>query len=231
MKNYIIIGGTSGIGAALVHLLAKDTNNNVHVIARRTLQNTQNVSYYAADVLSDDLPELENLENISGLVYCPGTINLKPINALKESDFLNDFNVNVLGAIKSIKKYLPKLKKGENSSVVMFSTVAVQTGMPFHASIATAKGGVEALTRSLSAELAPKVRVNCIAPSLTDTPLATMLLNNDTKKENAEKRHPMQSVGNPEDIAAATQFLLSDAAKWITGQVIHIDGGIGNLKV
>lgn len=231
MKKYIVVGGTSGIGAEIVSLLSKNNENQIIVISRKTKENYGNVSYYSADILSDELPDLKDLEFVNGLVYCPGSITLKPINSLKEEDFLNDFHINVLGAVKAIKKYLPLLKKGENGSIVLFSTVAVQTGMPFHASIATAKGGVEALTRSLSAELAPKVRVNCIAPSLTDTPMAAMLLNNDTKRENALKRHPMQSVGEPKDIASAAEFLLSDNAKWMTGQVIHIDGGIGNLKV
>jgi NAD(P)-dependent dehydrogenase (short-subunit alcohol dehydrogenase family) len=231
MKKYIVVGGTSGIGAEIVSLLSQNNENQVIVISRKTKEDFGNVSYYSADILNEELPDFKDLEFLNGLVYCPGSITLKPINSLKEEDFLNDFHINVLGAVKAIKRYLPLLKKGENGNLVLFSTVAVQTGMPFHASIATAKGGVEALTRSLSAELAPKVRVNCIAPSLTDTPMAAMLLSNDTKRENALKRHPMQSVGEPKDIASVAEFLLSDNAKWMTGQVIHIDGGIGNLKV
>ena len=165
------------------------------------------------------------------MLYCPGSINLKPFKSLKEQDYLNDFNINALGAVKIINNYLPNLKKAETSSLVFFSTVAVQTGMPYHASVAMAKGAVEGLTRSLAAEFAPNIRVNAIAPSLTDTPMASRLLSSDEKKEASAKRHPLNSIGNPEEIAKAASYLLSDDSGWITGQVIHIDGGISSLRL
>ena len=136
-----------------------------------------------------------------------------------------------MGAVKIIQQLLPALKKAEAPSVVFFSTVAVQTGMPFHASIAAAKGAVEGLARSLAAELAPKIRVNCIAPSLVQTSLAEKLVNTPEKIEAGGKRHALQRIGQPNDIAAMAEFLLSDKAGWITGQVLHIDGGMSTLKI
>jgi NAD(P)-dependent dehydrogenase (short-subunit alcohol dehydrogenase family) len=165
------------------------------------------------------------------LVYCPGTINLKPFRSLKREDILHDFEVNALGAWKVIKAAYKYLRKADSASIVLFSTVAVQTGMPFHSSVAMAKGAVEGLSRSLAAELAPRVRVNTIAPSLTDTPLASNLLSNEEKQEASKKRHPLNRYGTAEELAAAASFLISDDASWMTGQVIGLDGGMSGVRL
>jgi NAD(P)-dependent dehydrogenase (short-subunit alcohol dehydrogenase family) len=188
--------------------------------------------FYQIDISKDDLDALNDLpEVIDGLVFCPGSINLKPFNRLTTQDFLNDFNQNVLGAVALIQKILPNLKRANGASIVLFSTVAAKLGMPFHASVAASKAAIEGLAKSLAAEFAvSKIRVNVIAPSLTDTPLAAFLLNTDEKKEASGKRHPLQRIGTAEEIAQLVSFLLSDAASWITGQIIGADGGMGSLK-
>jgi NAD(P)-dependent dehydrogenase (short-subunit alcohol dehydrogenase family) len=164
------------------------------------------------------------------LVYCPGTINLKPFRSLKQEDFQQDLNTNVLGAIQVIQHFLPNLLASPAATVVLFSTVAVQVGMPYHASIAVSKGAIEGLTRSLAAEYASKIRFNCIAPSLTDTPLAGRLLSSPEKKVANGERHPMKRVGEASDLAEMAAFLLSYKSSWITGQIMHVDGGMSNLK-
>lgn len=231
-KKYLIIGGSSGIGLALTNQLAAEANK-VIVFSRNQnqLQISHIVEFHPIDILNENL-ELPNLDHdLNGLAYCPGSINLKPFKSLKEQDYLNDFRINALGAIKVINKYLSNLKKSEKSSILLFSTVAVHTGMPYHTSVAMAKGAVEGLTRSLAAEFAPKIRVNAIAPSLTDTPMASRLLSSDEKKETSAKRHPLNSIGKPEEIAKAAAYLLSDDSSWVTGQVIHIDGGMSSLRL
>lgn len=163
-------------------------------------------------------------------MYCPGSINLRPFKGLKTEAFINDFELNVIGAVNALKSVLNLLNASGNASVVFFSTVAVQTGMPFHSSVAASKGAIEGLTRSLAAEFAPKIRVNAIAPSLVDTPLASKFLNNELKLEKAIERHPMGRVGNAQEIAKATAFLLGEESGWMTGNIVQLDGGIGNLK-
>lgn len=177
----------------------------------------------------ESFPEIEVALN--GLVYCPGTITLKPFRSLKEQDFLQDFEINLLGAFRVLQKYLPLLQQSEKASVVLFSTVAVSLGLPYHASVASAKGAVEGLTRSLASEWAPKIRVNAIAPSLTDTPLANRLLDSDSKRKASLERHPLKTIGQASDIASLACWLLSEKSQFVTGQIWKVDGGIGSLKV
>ncbi len=229
-KNILIVGGSSGIGLALVKQMQADNNLFVANRSNEALDGLQ-VTYIPHDVETDEL-EVSNLpEVLHGLVYCPGTINLRPFKGLKPEVFSKDFSINVMGAVKTLQSVLGRLQKSETTaSVVFFSTVAVQTGMPFHASVAASKGALEGLSRSLAAELAPKIRFNVIAPSLVDTPLAEKFLNNDTKKSNAAARHPLQRVGQADEIARMTAFLLGDSSSWITAQTLTIDGGIGTIK-
>ena len=231
-KTILVVGGTSGIGQAVVHDLL-EKNTRVLVAARRAPHEdiADQVEYISLDVTDPDdalsaLPDI-----LHGLVYCPGSINLKPFTALKPEDFLADFELNVLGAVRVIKAALKPLRAAQGASVVLYSTVAVQLGLNYHTSVATAKGALEGLGRSLAAELASKqVRVNLIAPSLTDTPLAKNLLGTDDKKEASRQRHPIGRYGEADDIARATVFLLSGDSSWITGQVLHVDGGLSTLR-
>ena len=232
-KNYLVVGGSSGIGLALVQELA-DRGESVFVGSRTNdkLAGLRGVRYLKIDVQQPP-DHLEGLpEVLHGVAYCPGTIRLKPFSRLTRQDFLEDLQVNYLGAVVLIQACLAHLKNSATgASILLFSTVAVKTGMPFHASIAGAKGAVEGLTRSLAAELAPRIRVNAIAPSLTDTPLATGLLSSEEKRQAAAERHPLKRIGSPQDIARLAAFLLSDAAGWLTGQVVHLDGGMGALRL
>jgi 3-oxoacyl-[acyl-carrier protein] reductase len=228
-KNFLIIGGTSGIGLSL-SLLLTQSGHHVFSISRRDTHPNSQVVHIAADVLNDDLSTITLPDQLDGLVYCPGNIVLKPFNRLSRDDFFNAYELNVYGAIRAIQTWLPKLKQAEFASILLFSTVAAQTGMPFHAAIASAKAAVEGLARSLAAELAPRIAVNAIAPSLTDTPLAAALLSTAEKRETSAKRHPMQTVGTAEQLAETAQFLLTEN-RWITGQIIGIDGGMSSVRL
>jgi len=223
-KNVVIIGGNSGIGKELANSLTEKGANLF-------LYSKSGDGTIALDI-SKDFDEIPNLpEVIDGLVYCPGTINLKPFHRTSIADFQQEMDVNFFGAVRVLQACLKGLKKSQNSSVVLFSTVAVQTGMGFHASISSAKGAIEALTRSLAAEWAPsKIRVNAIAPSLTDTPLAASLLSTPERKEASDKRHPLGRVGTAADIAHAASYLLAEESSWMTGQILHLDGGMSSLK-
>jgi len=232
-KTYLIIGGSSGIGLAITKLLVEN-GHKVWVASRHYPEEfeTLGVKHITWDVNEPAGNRFERIEQLDGLVYCPGTINLKPFHRLTREDFQQELNINVLGAIDALQQNFKQLKNASaGASVVLFSTVAATLGMNFHASIATAKGALEGLAKSLAAEWANiGIRVNVIAPSLTDTPLAAKLLAGEDKKEAAAKRHPLGRVGSPEDMAAMTAFLLSEKASWITGQIIGVDGGMGSLK-
>jgi len=227
MKTIIVVGGSKGIGNALVQLLVK-SNKVINISRTEPEIHHVNLSHISCNVLTDDLP---NIDSADGLVYCPGSINLKPITRLSIDDFKNDFEINVLGAVKVIQKYLNGLKQGENSSIVLFSTVASKLGMPFHASIATAKSGVEGLVKSLGAELAPTIRINAIAPTVTDTELASKLLRNERMIENITERHPLKKILNPEEVAEMASFLLSDKTASISGRIFEMDCGIVSFKL
>ena len=228
MKNILIVGSSSGIGNSVKNILS-DTHR-IYGTYYKT-DNADNHSNYYLNVL-DENPDFSFVpETLDGLVYCPGAINLKPFARLQAEDFVNDYKLQVLGAIKVIQACLPALKKSEQASIVMFSTVAVKMGFNFHSIVASSKGAVEGLTKALAAEFAPKIRVNCIAPSITHTPLANSLLNTPEKIEANVQRHPLKKIGQAEDIAHAVAFLLSEESKWITGQILHIDGGMSSIKI
>ena len=227
MKNIVIIGGSKGIGKAILQQQLE--NNRVYNLSRTSPEFTHpNLKHFEINALQDTLPDIEYIDV---LIYCPGSINLKPIMSLSIDDFKNDFEINVIGAVKVIQKYLPNLKKGTNPSIVLFSTVAAKMGMPFHASIATAKAGVEGLVKSLGAELASVVRVNAIAPTITDTTLASNILRNDRMKENMIERHPMKNYLQPEEVANMVDFLISEKAKSISGQIFEMDYGLVTFKI
>ncbi len=231
MKNILIIGASSGIGEHLAHLLSM---NGYSVYGtyynkqdNKTLPNLR-YSYFDA---ADEAPDFEFLpDTLDGFVYCPGSINLRPFSRIKPEEFISDYNLQVVGAIKSLQTALPKLKASKTASVIFFSTIAVQSGFSFHSQVSASKGAIEGLTRALAAEFAPAVRVNCIAPSLTHTPLAKSLINTDLKMEANAKRHPMKRIGEPEDMANMAAFLLSEKSSWITGQILHVDGGLSTLN-
>tara|TARA_B100001173_G_scaffold280078_1_gene263302 strand:- start:2797 stop:3492 length:696 start_codon:yes stop_codon:yes gene_type:complete len=230
MRNYLIIGGSSGIGKELVSILEKKGNNITSTYNTNEVGSRENVNFFKLDVNQDEL-SLDNLpDEIHGLAYCPGAINLKPFTRFKEEDFLEDFKFQVLGATKIIQQLLPKLKKSGNASIVLFSTVAVQSGFNYHSQVAMSKGAIEGLTRSLAAELAPSIRVNAVAPSLTNTNLASRFLNTEEKIKAQSENNPLKKVGDPKDIAEAAAFLITPTSSWITGQIIHIDGGYSVVK-
>jgi 3-oxoacyl-[acyl-carrier protein] reductase len=227
MRTYLFIGASSAMAQTTCEQLLS-AGHRVIGISR------SEVSGYS-DSLNADEYSLEQLPEITvpidGLVYFPGTIQLKPFHRFKPEEVLNDLQVNTLGAFQSIQKYLPNLKQGTSPSIVLFSSVAAGTGMTFHASIAMAKGAIEALTRSLAAEFAPTIRVNAIAPSLTDTPLGEKFLSSPEKREASAQRNPLKKVGTTEELSNSIEFLLSEKSSWITGQILHVDGGMGTLRV
>lgn len=227
MKNIIVIGGSKGIGNAILTSLLE--NNKVYNISRSKPEiNHNNLIHHSLDILQNDLP---NIESVDTLIYCPGSINLKPISRLKLDDFRSDFEINVIGAVKAIQHYLPSLKKGNKPSILLFSTVAAKLGMPFHASVAAAKSAVEGITKSLGAEFAPNIRVNAIAPTVTDTDLASKLLRNDRMIENITERHPLKKYLQPNEVADLANFLISEKAASISGQIFELDCGIVSFKI
>ncbi len=227
MKTILLIGASSAVAKEVAKQLKLQGQTVISI--SRTEPDAPYDIFQIHDISTNEpMPVIEGC--IDGLVYFPGTINLKQFQSLKEVNFQNDFQINVLGAIKSIQSYSKNLALSESASIILFSTVAVQSGMQFHASVATSKGAIEGLTRSLAAEFAPKIRVNCIAPSLTNTPMANRLLSSPDKIEASALRHPLKKIGEAEDLANMTAFLLSDASKWMTGQILHLDGGMSSIK-
>lgn len=235
-RTAIVIGGAGGIGWALARRLSAE-GWGLHLIGRTqasleaaaeevggswAVADVRDASALSAAVAAAPGP-------VGGLAYAVGTITLKPLGRVSAEDARSDFEINALGAMTAIQAALPALK-AEGGSVVLFSSVAVGQGFANHASIAMAKGAVEGLTRALATELAPKVRVNCVAPSLTQTPLAAPLTSNAQMAGAIAALHPMQRLGTPEDIAAAAAFLLGDDAGWMTGQVLGVDGGRSTLR-
>ncbi len=230
MKNYLVIGGSSGIGKEISKLLSKE--NIVFSTSRNELkESNENIRQIKYDVLVDELDPGLLPDQIDGFVYCPGTINLRPFRSLKLETFRSDLELNLIGAIKTLQIILTRLQESPSSSIIFYSTVAVKTGMPFHSSVSSSKSALEGLTKSLAAEFAPKIRVNCIAPSIVNTPLANKFLNTEDKIEKAAARHPLNKIGTAKEIAQLTQYLLDEKSKWITGQIINIDGGISSVKV
>lgn len=230
-KRILIVGAGSGIGFALASRLVQRGYEVMSASrSQGKLAELPAVQHVEFDAVEDELPPEVIEGNLDALVYCPGTITLRPFGNLKDEAFLDDYRINVLGAVRTLRAALPALKRSESASVVLFSSVAATVGLPFHASIAAAKGAVESLVRSLAAEFAPRIRFNAVAPSLTDSPLASRLLANETKREGASARHPLKRVGECDDQASAALFLLSDESSWVTGQVLHVDGGLSSLN-
>ena len=230
MKNILLIGGSYGIGLAIAKELQE--GNKVYVASRTNEEIAEmNVTHIPFDATTDTLDTSKLPEVIDGLVYCPGSINLRPFRGLKPDAFEQDLQINFISLVKVIQSVLPNLTASNQSSIVLFSSVAASMGMPFHTSVAAAKGAIEGFAKALAAEYAPKIRVNVIAPSLTHTPLAEKFLSNDDKKEKSAQRHPLKRVGTSDDMAQMASFLLSEKSSWISGQIFHVDGGMSTLLV
>jgi len=226
MKNIVIIGGTKGIGKAIVSEVV-DNNNVVCLSRNQTDFSHDNYTFHNFDALVDDYPDFDSVDC---LIYCPGSINLKPISTLSLDDFRNDFELNVIGAVRAIKKYLNLLKKSGSASILLFSTVATKLGMPYHASVSVAKSGIDGLVKTLGSELAPKVRINAIAPTITNTELASKILRNDKVIENMVERHPLKKILSSNEVAKMASFLISEDASSISGQIFNMDAGIVSFK-
>ena len=228
-NNFLIVGGTSGIGLELVKRLCE--RHSVAVWSREMGDSlSAQVKHASWDATGSAAPP-GTPDRLDGMVYCPGSIRLKPVSRLTDEDFRADFDLNCLGAVRTVRACLSALRRSPSASIVLFSTVAVSQGMPMHASVAAAKGAVEGLTRALAAELAPKIRVNAIAPSLVATPLSRELTSNEKKAEAAAKRHPLARIGNAAEVATVAADLVSGRVGWVTGQVLHVDGGLSSVRL
>ena len=214
MKKIVIIGSNSDISKSI------NLDSNFEIIKLSSQKSNFNI------LKIDTFPVINNID---GLVYFPGTINLKPFKNFKKEDFLDDYNINVMGLINIIQHYQNDLNN--NSSLVFISSVAASIGMKYHASISMCKSAIEGLTRSLASEFAPKVRVNCIAPSIIDTKLSSRLLRSDTTRQNIINNHPLKRIGQTKDISNLIEFLLTEKSSWITGQTINVDGGLSNIQI
>jgi NAD(P)-dependent dehydrogenase (short-subunit alcohol dehydrogenase family) len=227
MNKIIIVGGSRGIGKEIINDLVND--NIIINLSRNKPELTHtNLTHYNVDVLSSDLPDLDD---VTSIIYCPGSINLKPISRISLDEFREDFEINVIGAVKVIQKYLPILKKSNNASILLFSTVATKLGMPYHSTVAASKSAIDGLVKTLGAELAPKIRVNAIAPTITKTDLASKLLRNEKVIENMIERHPLKKILMPEEVSKMAKFLISKDASSISGQIFNLDAGIVSFKL
>ena len=229
-ENYVVVGGSKGMGLEIVKQLAA-AGRKVWVLSRTadSLDGFSGVNHVNWDAAAEEFPTDALPNELSGLVYCPGSLNLKSFRGLKPEIFLDDFNINVVGAVKSIQACMKALKS-KRGNIVLFSTVAVERGMFAHASIAASKGAIEGLTRSLANELAPEIRVNCIAPALTDTSLTEKFFANDEKAAALAEKYPLKRTGTVDDMANAAMFLLGEQSGWVTGQTLGVDGGMGKLS-
>jgi len=213
MKKILLVGSSSDIANYLLK------NNNFEFVCLSSQESD-------FDIL--DNTTFPKIDNLDGIVYFPGTVNLRPFSNLRSKDFQRDYEINVLGLVNILKHYQLSLNK--NASIVTISSIAAGFGMPFHSSISMCKASVEALIRSLAAEWAPKIRLNCIAPSLVETKMTERLTNSNMKKESIANKHPLKTIGEVSDISNMISFLLSEKSKWITGQTIRIDGGLSTLR-
>ena len=227
MNKIVIVGGSRGIGKEIINQLVQD-NMIINLSRNKPKLTHTNLTHHNIDILSSDLPDLED---VSSVIYCPGSINLKPIGRISLDEFREDFEINVVGAIKVIQKYLPILKKSNHASILLFSTVATKLGMPYHSSVAASKSAIDGLVKTLGAELAPKIRVNAIAPTITKTDLASKLLRNEKVIENMIERHPLKKILMPEEVAKMAKFLISNDASSISGQIFNLDAGIVSFKL
>lgn len=233
MSHFLVAGGSHGIGFGLVQQLL-DRQHKVTVLSRTLGElGSLDVRHIVCDFASEELPIDAVPSDLQGVAYCPGTINLRSFRSLKPEVFLDDFQLNVMGAVRLLQATLPQLKKGNGTgpkkSVLLFSTVAVQRGLPMHASVAVSKGAIEGLARTLAAEWAPDIRVNCLAPALTDTPLTTRFFASEEKAAALRERYPLQRTGTIDDMASAAAFLMCEQSDWITGQVMGVDGGMSAI--
>ncbi|MBL0739968.1 SDR family NAD(P)-dependent oxidoreductase [Chryseolinea lacunae] len=226
-KTFLFAGACSAIATQTATILQRDGHTVIGLSTKPDnglYSSFHTVTHYDRD----NFPLLEG--PLNGLVYFPGTINLKSFSRLSPGDFLQDFQVNALGAALFTQHYLSNLKRTDDPSIVFVSSVAASVGLPFHASIAMAKAAVEGLTKALAAELAPAVRVNCVAPSMVNTPLAAKFLDSLEKREQVAKRNPLRKIGQPEDVATVIKFLLQDESSWMTGQIVGVDGGMNFIR-
>ena len=236
-KKILIFGGTGAIGCSIAKKIKDDEYDPV-IIARNEEElkykaKEIDCEYYICDVLNfEQIEEIAKKynEDVFGLAYCIGSINLKPLKICKNENYIESFKINTLGAINSIKTNLTNLNKN-NGSILLFSTIAVQQGFTNHSIVSSSKGAIEGLTLSLAAEFAPKIKVNCIAPSLTDSKMSQKILSNETMKKAIENMHPIPKIGEGGDFGELGSFLLSERNKWITGQIFHIDGGRSTLRI
>ena len=228
-KQVVVVGGSHGIGSEIA-ARCMIQGAKVLVIARTRGECPSGAEHIEADATRDEFATIALPEVIDGLVYAPGSINLGPLRGVSLNTIREDFELNVIGAVRTMQLSLMAMKRSGQASCVLFSTVAVAQGLAMHTSIAAAKGAIEALTRTWAAELSPGIRVNCIAPALTDTRLAEKLLATEEKRAAMAAKYPLPRVGTTGDIAAAALYLLSGGSSWVTGQVLHVDGGMSSIR-